>query len=318
MKTVSLLYVPIVLACFCLTGCTLLQNWQNAFKRHDVPPPQLTAQPTLEQITSTVNRNSQNIRNMTTESASLSMPNVPFPLHAKLAFERQKRLRIQGSVSSFGNQEFDFGSNDDFFWLWIRRKEINASNEMWYCQHDQYHFSPVRAFIPITPDWLMEALGIVEFKPTDQHFGPTRLNDGNWEIISHCNTPSGQFTKRTVVDSSSSLVLRQELYTPQNELIAFTEASDPRFDKGAGISYMKKISVQCQGMEGKMTIDLGVPTFNSSVPMAPTMFVMPTFEGYRAVNLGSPEQPPGTIMPMSMPVPSGVPVPEASIQTVIR
>jgi len=247
------------------------------------------------------------------------MPGVPVPLHSKLTFERPKRLRIQGSLSSLGNREFDFGSNDDLFWLWSRR---SSPNEMWYCRHDQYSISPVRSLIPIDPDWLIEALGIVEFKPTDQHFGPTQLEDKNWEIISHCNTPSGQFMKRTVVDSKNGLVIRQELYTPQSQLIASAEASDPRFDKGTGVSYMKKILVQCQGLDGKMTIDLGSPAFNSSVPTVPTMFAMPTFEGYRAIDLCSPEflQPRGTIMPMSMPVPSvtGVSVPEASIQTVIR
>jgi len=318
MKTASFLPLPIVLACLCLTGCATLQN---LFKpSRDVPRTQLTAQPTLEQITSTVNRNSQSIRNMTTENASISVAGVPFPLHAKLAFERPKRLRIQGSVSSLGNREFDFGSNDDLFWLWIRNRSGGGNNEMWYCRHDQYHISPVRSAIPIDPDWLIEALGMVEFKPTDQHFGPTRLNDGHWEIISHCNTASGQFTKRTVIDSTNDLVRQLELYTPQNELIASAEASDPRYDKGASVSYMKRISVRSQGMEGKMTIDLGSPAFNSSVPVAASTFVMQTFEGYRAVDLCSPEflQPRGTIMPMSVQEPSGVPVPEASIQTVIR
>jgi hypothetical protein len=251
---------------------------------------------------------------MTTENASIYMSGIVVPLHSKLTFERPKRLRIQGSVSSLGNQEFDFGSNDDLFWLWARR----GTDVMWYCRHDQYPFSPVRSAITIDPGWLMEALGVVEFKPTDQHFGPTLTEDRNWEIISHCNTPSGQFTKRTVIDSKNSLVIRQELYTPQSERIAWAEASDPRFERGTGISYMKKISVQCQGMDGKMTIDLGSPTFNSTAPVAPTMFAMPTFEGYRAVDLCSPEllQPRGTILPMSMP--TGVPVPEASVQTLIR
>jgi hypothetical protein len=73
-------------------------------------------------------------------------------------------------------------------------------------------------------------------------------------------------------------------------------------------------------MDGKMTIDLGSPTFNTSVPMASAMFAMPTFEGYRVVDLCSPEflQPRGVVMPTPMPNITGVPVPEASIQTVIR
>lgn len=313
MKTASLL-IPGLLMCICLTGCAALQD---LFSRKDTIPPQAftaAAMPTLEQITSAVNRNSQSIRNFTTANASIHMPGTIMPLYARLTFERPKRLRIQGSLSSLGNQEFDFGSNDMIFWLWIR---INAG-EMWYCRHDQYPTCPVRSTIPIDPDWLIEALGVVEFKPTDQHFGPTRIEDGNWEIISHCQTPSGQYIKRTVIDSKIGCVLRQELYTPQNELIALTETENTRFDRETNIYYAKRVKVWCQGMKGgKMILDLGLPAFNTSASFAETMFNMPEYEGYRAVNLCSPEflQPRGAVMPAPT---TGYAVPEANIRTVIR
>jgi hypothetical protein len=144
------------------------------------------------------------------------------------------------------------------------------------------------------------------------------MADGNWEIISYRQTPSGQFVKRTVIDSKNGWVLRQELYTPQNEQIASAESSDFRIDRGTGIIYARQITVWWQGMDGKMTINLGSPTFNMAAPFAPTMFVMPTFEGYRAVDLTSPElmQQRGVIMPTQMP--TGPIVPQANIQTVIR
>jgi len=314
MKTASRL-ISVLLVCLCLTGCASIQN---LFKRKDpLPPPTFGTQPTLEQITTAINRNSQNIRNFTTENASIHMPGVWVSLHTRLAFERPKRLRIQGSVSSLRGQEFDFGSNDDIFWLWTR----SGMGEVWYyCQHDLYPISPVRSVFPIDPDWLIEALGIVEFKSSDQHFGPTRMADGNWEIISHCQTPSGQYIKQTVIDHKIGWIVRQELRTPQNELIARAEMDDWRLDRGTGICYAKRITVQCQGMDGKMTIDLGSPTFNTTTPFAPTMFLMPVFEGYRAVDLSSPEflQPRGVVMPMQMPTTSSIPVPEAHIQTTIR
>jgi hypothetical protein len=314
MKTFSTL-LPVLLVCLCLTGCASLQN---LFKqRRDTPSPlsfTSSQQPTLEQITSTVNRNSQAIQNFTTESASIHIPGVVFPLHARLTFERPKRLRIQGSLSSASSQEFDFGSNDDLFWLWTRKGE----GDMWYCRHDLYPVSPVRSAIPIDPDWLIEALGMVEFKPTDHHTGPNRMSDGNWEIISYCQTSSGQYLKRTVIDSRISWVIRQELYTPQNELVALADATNLQFDRTTGIYYMKRVSVWGQGMDSsnKMTIDLGSPTFNTPATFAESQFLMPAYEGYRAVDLCSPEfmQNRGVVMP-----PPVMPTtPEASIQTIIR
>jgi len=267
--------------------------------------------PTLETIISGLNQNSQSIRNFSTENASLYVPGVMIPLHSRIMFERPKRMRIQGSISSVGNREFDFGSNDELFWLWMRRNE----GVMWFCRHDQYPHSPVREYIPIDPEWLLEALGIVEFKPTDQHFGPHRLNDGNWEITSHCQTPSGQFIRRTVFDHKVGWIVRQELRTPQDQLIATAQVLDTKYDRDTGIYYAKRVEVQCQGMTGKMTIDLGAPVFNRVEPFAAGTFVMPEYTGYRALDLCGSEvlHHKGVIMP-----PQGIPVPEANIQTIIR
>lgn len=311
MKTVSR-SIFILLFCLCLSGCTTLKG---LFSRRDAIPPQsftAAAQPTLEEITSAITRNSRSIQNFTTENASIHMPGILMPLPSRVTFERPKRLRIQGALSSLGSQEFDFGSNDALFWLWMRRSQ----GEMWYCRHDLYPVCPVRSMIPINPDWLIEAMGIVEFKPTDQHYGPSRTEEGNWEIVSHCQTPSGQYIKRTVVDSKIGWILRQELYTPQNELIALAATEDTRFDRVSNTYYAKRITVWCKGMDGgQMTLDLGLPIFNSSVSLSPSIFVMPEYEGYRAVDLCSPEflQQRGAVMPAVSQT-----IPEANIQTVIR
>ena len=309
--------IPVLLMCLCLTGCNLLQKLFPV--RKEDPPPQAftnAKQPTLEEITSTINRNSQNIRNVIAPNATIYIPGTILPLQSRITFERPKRMRIQGYATSLSGQEFDFGSNDTFFWIWTKR----GPNEMWYCRHDLYQMSPIRSVIPIDPDWLIESLGIVEFKPTDQHLGPARMADGNWEIISYCQTPSGQYIKRTVIDSKIGWIKRQELYSPQRELVASAEADDVRYDRENYIYYAKQITVHCQGMDGKMTIDLGSPKFNSPVPFDSGMFLMPTFEGYRALDLSSPEflQPRGVMMPAQMPNMTGAPVPEANIQTIIR
>ena|GEM_PF-1512062 len=313
MKTASAL-LPALLVCLCLTGCSYWDKVRNTFKPRDALPSQAWTSdpmPTLEKIISGVNQNSQSIRNFSTENASIYIPGVMIPLHSRITFERPKRMRIQGSATSLGSREFDFGSNDELFWLWMRRNE----GVMWFCRHDQYPLSPVREYIPMDPEWLIEALGIVEFKPRDQHFGPTRLDNGNWEIISHCQTPSGQFIRRTVFDHKTGLIVQQELYTPQYALAAMAQVTDYRLDRGTGIYYAKRVEVQCQGMTGKMTIDLGSPTFNRLEPFSSTMFVMPEYPGYRALDLCGPEvlQQRGVVMP-----PPAAPVSEANIQTVIR
>jgi len=309
MKTNSILLL-LLLFSLCLAGCACVRE---LFTRRDAPPSQPwvnAPMPTLEEIVRGVNQNSQSIRNFTTENASIHVPGALVPLHSRITFERPKRLRIQGSVSSFGSREIDFGSNDELFWFWARRND----GVMWYCRHELYPMSQMREFVPIEPGMLIEALGIVEFKPTDQHFGPHRLPDGNWEVLSHIQTPSGQFKKRTVFDRKNGEIMRQELYTLQDELIAVAQVIAQGFDRATGIKYARRVEVQSQIMTGTMTIDLGTPTFNRSEPFATSMFLMPQYEGYRAVDLSGPEfLHPGIVVPPPMPN-----VPSANIQTVIR
>lgn len=269
------------------SGC---ESLKNAFgSRGNKPPPLIVAgseTPTLEQLTSAINRNSMMIRNMSSEDASIQVPGSLLSLRSKIVLERAgserpRRLRIQSGATALTGRELDFGSNETLFWLWIKRNP----GEMYYCRHDQFATSPLRTMVPIEPDWVIEALGVMEFHPNELHEGPFPTEDGNLMIVSRRQTESGQFLKRTVVGSKTGWVLRQEMYSPQNELVAMALLSDHRYDKGSGVLYAGRIEVQCQGAEGKMTINLGTPRFNVQTPFSSTMFTMPHYDGYKPIDL---------------------------------
>lgn len=299
MKTIRIL-VPLLLLAL-LTGCKNV-DWFKP-KNPQAPPLITTSEtPTLEQLTSAINRNSMMIRNMTTEDATIMIPGVFFQLRSRITFERPKRLRVQAGVGVTG-QELDFGSNDELFWIWVRR---NPSQETWYCRHDQFPTSPLRSMVPIEPDWIIEALGITEFLPTDRHEGPFQTEDGNLMVVTRKQTAAGIFVKKTTLGAKTGWVLRQEMYSPQNELVALAVSRDHRYDQGSGILYAQRIDVQCQGAEGKMTIDLGTPKFNAQLPFASSMFTMPTFDGFKPVDLCSAEffQQHGAILPTTGTIPN--------------
>jgi len=265
------------------SGCASLKKFFGP--KNPLPPVvNLQENVTLEQVLTMLNRNSMAIRNMTTEDATLRIPDVAFPLRTNMTFERPKRLRIRGSASALSGQELDFGSNDVLFWLWARRPE---PKELYYCRHDQFATSPVRQTLPIDPDWILEALGIVEFRPDEQHEGPFPLEGNQLLVITRRQTATGQFTKKTTIDAKTSCILRQEMYSPQNVLIAQAVSSDHRHDKTTGVLYARRVEVQCQGTQGTLTIDLGNPTFNTLTPISIGLFTMPTFDGYRPVDLAA-------------------------------
>ncbi len=268
------------------SGCRLWDFLRNGRPDANIPPmAPVTATPTLESLTWTINRNTASIRSMKAEHATLYVPGAPIGLGSKLYFERPRRLRLQGQAMSLGSRDLDFGSNDQLFWLWTRQ----MPNEMYFCRHDQFPASPLRSNFPIEPEWIIEALGMVEFRPEEQHSGPFPEPDGNWRIVTQRQTAVGQFTKHTVIDAKMGWVVRQELFSPQNERVALAMMSQHDYDKASGIYFARRVEIQCQGTEGILTVDLGKPVFNMPAPLSASTFEMPQFDGVQTVDICSPD-----------------------------
>jgi hypothetical protein len=168
---------------------------------------------------------------------------------------------------------------------------VKRERDLYYCRHSQFPNCPVRNVLPVDPDWLIEALGIVEFKDNEQHEGPYPSVDGknNWVIITRRTNQNGQFVKKTTVDAKTGLVSKQEIFSPQNEMIAAAISDDYRLDVQSGISYARKVEIYYAGATGKITINLGSPQFNQTTNIASNLYTMPTYEGRNPVDICSEE-----------------------------
>ncbi|MDR1480295.1 MAG: hypothetical protein LBJ00_15275 [Planctomycetaceae bacterium] len=267
------------------SGC---QTLRGLFERSDPKPPvhPVSLKPTFNEIIDPINRNSAMIRNIAADNVTLTFPDVSMPINVKLTCERPKRIRIIGGTSITG-QEIDFGSNDELFWVWLKREQ-----NTFYCKHAQFPTCPVRDILPFDPDWLIEALGIVEFKDNEQHEGPHPSGDGNWVIITRRNTQTGQFVKKTTVDAKTGFVIKQEIFSPQNELLTAATSSDYRFDVQNGIAYARKIEIfhaasaqRSTGTTGKISINLGSPQFNQNANPYNNTYVMPTYDKKNPIDI---------------------------------
>ena len=109
----------------------------NALRGYQVgvmPLPRvLPPQPSLEQVMATVHDNTRRVRTLMAPQAVLSVPGVP-RLTAQVACEPPRRFRLRAQTAITGG-ELDIGSNDELFWLWIRRHEPAVTL---YCRHDDY------------------------------------------------------------------------------------------------------------------------------------------------------------------------------------
>jgi len=224
--------------------------------------------PSLEQVTQVVNGNSSQIQSLLATEATLSGTGFPM-LRTKLAFQRPKRFRLQAELLT--SPELDVGSNDDLYWFWAKRNEPAA---VYYCRREQFAQSPARQMIPIEPDWLIEAMGVVEFDPALPHEGPIVLPDGRLEVRTCRETSAGPVIKSTILHAQSGWVLEQRFYDAANRLVARAVP-------------LAQFSVR---------IDLGKVEVNRLSGDPGELWALPTYQGAPLVDLCDPRQP----LPTSM------------------
>ena len=291
------LTLPIlVLVLFCASGATCRPSFRNPFVTQIGPPAPEVLMPgaSLEQVIAAVNQNSSRIASYQTNDASITVPGMPgIPLlRGNIAVDRPGRVRLQASTSLTG-PEVDMGSNEQLFWFWVKRNEPPA---LYFSRHDQFVGSAAQQLMPIEPQWLLDALGMMQFSPTDQHDRPVPRGNGTLEIRSVVQTRSGTMTKSTVVDARRAWVLEQHLYDPSGTLLASAVSTAHRYYPEIGASLPQKIQLRLPAMQMSLSIDVGSVAINQLV-QSPQLFALPVMSGVQQVDLGS--APPGGVPPIS-------------------
>lgn len=263
----------------CVSGC----SWLYQRPPHPLPPV-FTQKPTLDELVAAVNRNSSQIQSFSTHQASISVPGVPTLHDTSVVFERPRRLRLTAGMDLMGT-EFDLGSNDELFWVWVRHNQPPA---IYFCRHEQFATCPLRDALPVDPNWLIEAFGVVEFSLHDRHQGPFTLSNGALEVRTTRQTPDGPALKRTVLDPRTACVLEQHVYDAQNRLVASAVARQHRRDPLSGLIMPKTVDLQCPLAGFTMTVNLGNVAINSPQGIPPESWVMPNYPGYERLDLCDP------------------------------
>ncbi len=159
----------------------------------------LPTAPTLADVIAVINNNTNLVRSLYSADASLSAPLTP-TLRATLAVERPRRLRLRAETALTG-PELDVGSNDQLFWLWMKRQ---TPPSIFYCRHEQYAQSAARQMFPVQPEWLIDALGLPSVDPAGQHLGPTPVDRGKLRLQSQLTSPFGPQTRTIVIDAPAA------------------------------------------------------------------------------------------------------------------
>lgn len=241
-------------------------------------PTVLPPSPSLDQVMAAINRNSANIYNFQADRAVLSGPHFP-SLRATIVFERPLRLRLRAGTGITG-LELDLGSNDELFWVWVRRDP-----HLYFCRHAEFGQSPAGQEFPLEPRWVVDALGLVELDPASPHEGPHLVDANRLRIVSRLPTPAGMRTRVLIIDSQTAVVLEQLLYDAQGRLLASAKALRHRRDPLTGLIMPQSVQIESPVFELAFQLDLGAVRINRPLEVTPDIWQMPRYEGWVPVDL---------------------------------
>jgi hypothetical protein len=274
------------------TGASCPRNRQLI---NDPAPIVLSPEATLADVIRVVNANSSRIQQLQSSGATLTVAGMP-PLEATYAFDRPHRFRLRAQTRITG-PEVDLGSNDEIYWMWVRHSQEPA---VYWGRHEEFYQSAAREILPVPPDWLIEALGVVELDPTGQHEGPFRNRPGQLELRSTLPAPGSELLKITVLDDTRGWVVEQHLYDRAQRPLASALASSFQHDPTTGVSLPRHVEIRLPAAQLHFTLQTDRHLVNQLEGDPTQLWTLPQMTGFPLVNLGRPPATSGLAPPSMM------------------
>ncbi len=266
------------------TGCQVFRRFGT---RPQPVPVVFNGTPSLDELLGKLNANASAVRQLDA-NIKLSMAGMP-KLKGKLQLERPNRIRMKAGVLGVAELGVDVGSNNELFWVWARASLPNQTPAIYYARHDQYQNSQIRAALPLEPQWLIDATGLVEFSPNDTHQGPFPGPNGFLKLISTRQTVAGPITRQTLIEPRSARIYQQTIYDATGRRVAYSDSSEFRMYADEQVSLPHKIVLHVFGPDGTeaavLTVSADEFRINSLFGDPDRMWSMPDPEGVRMINL---------------------------------
>lgn len=299
-----------VLLLFATGGC---RNWP-IFRQPHPAAPEFVVPPNQQQLIDKINANTSRVRQLQS-SVKVGMQGMP-DLSGDLAVEAPRRFRLKAGLFGLNSTGVDLGSNDERFWVWMKQSlDPQQPAGVYYARHDQYAQSSMRQLLPIEPDWIVQALGLVTFDATAEHEGPIARGKNQLEIRSKLASANGEVTRITVVDSRYGWMLEQHLYDAAGQWLASSRGFDHRYYAEQDVSLPQTVTVQvpappeaiAAGAASSLSITLRMGAYEiNSLQGSPTqLWAMPRPQGFPMIDLANPNAHPST--PVSAPADPNVP-----------
>lgn len=296
--------MSLLLFCVCfVTGGATCAKRRNLSEF--MPPVVVRETPTLQQLIDQANR-SLAIQRIESSSLAITSPGLTGQLNGNLQWERPNNFSLRASYG-FSRTVLAAGSNSDMFWL---QTEMPPPATLYYARHDEFEAQPgPRHILPVSPLWLCEALGIVDFDPSFEHQGPNVRADNKLEVHSLIPSPPGSprgAYHRVVVFAPNTLVVEEtRLYDHTQKMVARAQQSEHKYYSAIQMSLPQRVIIELipdGGDTMSFTVDVDHYQFNQPANAQSTAFTLPDATGLSTLNLVQANaqigQPPITVPPV--------------------
>ncbi len=255
-----------------------------------LPPVVFHEPPSLSQITERLNH-SLAIESLESNNLSVSSPDFRLKLNGDLKWQRPHNFKLEAYVGSKAlGKLFSAGSNSELFWLQSPRE---SPPKLYYARHDEFNRqSGPKHILPISPLWLREALGVIEFDPQLVHQEPIMRSDGKMEVRSFIGAPNGNYPegayRRHVVFDPQTVAIEQTLLYSSTKLIAVAQQSDHEYYAAIDYNLPHHVDVQLYPDTGEpisFSIDVGFYMINQGFETTHQEFALPESVGLTTVNI---------------------------------
>jgi hypothetical protein len=265
-------------------GCQMFRGFG---KRAAPAPIVLKGTPTQAELLNRLNEHAGRVKQLQS-MVVLEIPGTP-RLNGNLIMERPDRLRLKAGLGGISELGFDVGSNSELFWLWNKATlPGQPPPAIYYARQADYYRLQQMAALPIDPQWIIDATGLVEFSPTDVHQGPYLGQDGWLRINTIRRTPVGHVTRVSTIDPKTALILQQSLYDSENRLMGYINSSNFEHFAEHHVSLPRRIELHLisrEGQEAKLAINASQYQINSFYGNPDQTWSMPTPDGVPLINL---------------------------------
>lgn len=217
---------------FVCSGASCIYNTPTV----EFPPPMIfQSVPDAYALANQLNK-SRNIQQLQNPSVRIKMRNLP-ALEASVLLERPSHFRLRGSVKLMG-EVIDIGSNDDVFWM---ASKVGPNPTIMIARHNEFLSQLDRQQLPVSPLWLVEALGLVELDPSTL-LGPiSQRADGRIEVIAPTPQYGAGYFHAIVADPRTGVVHEVLLRDGTGRLVAMSTLSDHEYYKSVDYSLPNRV-----------------------------------------------------------------------------